>query len=171
MQNYDKIYTLGIWDIVNCTQSTRMIYATIPSKYLLDDLTEMLRDLKMLYILLGKLSDFRDAFLEELLECKNDGRACEIGKWINSLSTNIKGVNHNVALITHIICVEEHITLEECTNRMVNLIVEETLKDGQDLLEMPNEIAIVLMNKISKKYPRYILHQSRCEADGSCTHY
>ena len=103
-----------------------MIYATIPSKYLLDDLTEMLRDLKMLYILLGKLSDFRDAFLEELLECKNDGRACEIGKWINSLSTNIKGVNHNVALITHIICVEEHITLEECTNRMKNLIVEGT---------------------------------------------
>ena len=148
-----------------------MIYATIPSKYLLDDLTEMLRDLKMLYILLAKLSDIRDVFLEELLECENDGQAYEIGQCINDLSRNIKGVKHNAAVMTQIICVEEHITLEECTNRMVNLIVEETLKDGQDLLEMPNEIAIVLMNKISKKYPRYILHQSRCEADGSCTDY
>ena len=170
MQNYDKIYTLGIWDIVNCTQSTRMIYATIPSKYLLNDLTEMLRDLKMLYILLGKLSDFRDAFLEELLECKNDGRACEIGKWINSLSTNIKGVNHNVALITHIICVEEHITLEECTNRMENLIGEETL-NGEDVLEMPNEIGRVLMNKLSKRYPQCIINSLEQDVDGSCTDY
>jgi hypothetical protein len=148
-----------------------MIYATIPSKYLLDELTEILKDLKMLYISLAKLSDIRDVFSEELLECKNDGRAYEIGQWINSLSTQIKGVKHNANTITQMICEEEHITLEECTNIMVNLIVEETLKDGQDLLEMPNEIAIVLMNKISKKYPKYTIHQSHNVADGSCTDY
>ena len=148
-----------------------MIYATIPSKYLLDELTEILKDLNMLYILIGEISDIRDAFLEELLECKNDGRAYEIGKSINSLSTQIKSIKHNIAVISEIICEEEHITLEEYANIMLNLIVEETLKDGQDLLEMPNEIAIVLMNKISKRYPKYTIHQSRRETDGSCTDY
>ena len=148
-----------------------MIYATIPSKYLLDELTEMLRDLKILYILLGKLCSFRDVCSEELLECENDGRACEIGKDINVLSTNIKGVKHNANTITQMICEEEHITLEECGNRMKNLIVEGTIKGEQDLLEMPNEIARVLMNKISKKYPKYTIHESHSDADGSCPNY
>ena len=77
-----------------------MIYATIPSKYLLDELTEILKDLNMLYILIGEISDIRDAFLEELLECKNDGRAYEIGKSINSLSTQIKSIKHNIIKMT-----------------------------------------------------------------------
>jgi len=148
-----------------------MIYSTIPSKYILDDLTEILRDLKMLFILAGKLLHFRDVCSEELLECENDGRACQIGKDINVLSTNIKNVSHNANTITQIICKEEHITLEECGNRMENLIVEGTAKDCDDLLEMPNEIARVLMNKISKKYPKYTIHTSHQDADGTCPTY
>jgi hypothetical protein len=143
-----------------------MIYSPIPSKYLLDELTEMLRDLKLLYTLLAKLSDFREICSEELLECKNDGLACGIGKSINNLSTDIRNVKHNSALITKIICEEEHITLEECQNRMKNLIVD----DDQVLLVSPCEIALVLMNKISKKYSGEF-QMSYCEMDGSCTDY
>jgi hypothetical protein len=147
-----------------------MIYATIPSKYLLDELTEMLRDLKMLYISLMNLAHIRDLFSEELLKCENDGDAYEIGRFINIFSTNIKNVKHNAHTITRIICEAENITLEECTNRMENLIGEETL-NGEDVLEMPNEIGRVLMNKLSKRYPQCIINSLEQDVDGSCTDY
>ena len=104
------------------------------------------------------------------MKCENDGGAYEIGRFINIFSTNIKNVKHNAHTITRIICEAENITLEECTNRMENLIGEETL-NGEDVLEMPNEIGRVLMNKLSKRYPQCIINSLEQDVDGSCTEY
>jgi len=148
-----------------------MIYAPIPSKYLNNDLKEILKNLNTLIIVRYQISNIRNQYSEDLLECENDGEAYEIGQVINNLSTTIKCISDNLSIFTEIICEEEHITLEECINRTKKLTVEELVEDEDEIVEMSNEIASVLMNKISKRYSECKFFHTICNADGTCNDY
>jgi len=148
-----------------------MIYATIPSKYLfVDDLTEILRNLKTLYLILDKVKKCRDILSEDILEC-NSGDAIAIGKDINKFSTNIKHITYNATTITRVICQVEQITLEECGLKMEELPVNFTLANPEDLFNLPNKISQDLMQSISKKYPQCKFFHTICNVDGTCTNF
>jgi DNA repair ATPase RecN len=144
-----------------------MIYATIPSKYLNDDLAEILNDLKTLYTVLFKFNKMRESLSDKLLECENDGQAYEIGQCINMLSSNIKYITENVDNIKEIICEEEHITLEEFS-KMIMKIKFRTIEICTDeLIELPNKLSQNIFNRVSKRYNLKI-NYLEVTADGRC---
>ncbi len=149
-----------------------MIYSPIPSKYLLhDELTEILRNLKIFYIVLDKYDTMRESLSEELLDCNNDGLAYETGQCINMFSAHIKYITHNAAIITKLICEEEQITLEECMDKMVDLWVDFKIENADKLLQLPNKLVKDLEERISKRYSNLKMIPIYKEIDGSCPNY
>jgi len=148
-----------------------MIYATIPSKYL-KNLTEILKDLKMLYDFIGIMDDLKNQCAEKILECEIDNHAVELGQVINALSTHIQHITHNVITITKLICKEEKMTMEELGTIMYDLKYKKIpIKDYDQLTKRSNEILLNLASNLHKKYPEYTFTETHLDVDGTCTTY
>jgi len=146
-----------------------MIYSTIPSKYLYDDLKEIFNNLKRLNILISYLSEMRNDLSEELLECENDGEAYKYGVGINKLSSLIKNDSLIVDRITGILCKEEDITKEECTNRINSASSSKIIiKHIKEITLLGNEIKHILVDRMSKRYPDCLLCTVDKKLDGTC---
>ena len=148
----------------------KMIYATIPSKYLNDDLTEILNDLKTIYTILFEFNKMRESLSDQLLECENDGQAYDIGQCINMLSSNIKYITENVHEIKEIICEKEHITLEKFLEMVMKIKFRTIEICTDEIMELPSKLSKNIFDRISKRYNLKVNYLDVI-ADGRCTHY